>query len=248
MRLGSTKGLHFSLIQPSDLILVDHDGKILEESGSVRRLNLAAFMIHSAIHAARPDVICAAHSHSLYGRAFSTLGRELDMITQDSCQFYEVSSRLMCPRNVYLYMTFLGPCGLQAIQRSGIGCWGKYLGGGSLLALFRTKILSRKEPILLVHWVRGRFVLASSLPFKKLNAHTRLLYYRLAPANYYLSLAYFRTVEPWPSRCYLYNWGYGIIFAYHFLDLNSGDLVNRCSSIRLSKNAAAFSYLLMQPP
>jgi len=81
-------GKHFSLIQAEDLILVDHEGKILPESGPMRLLNKAAFMIHSAIHMARPDVLCAAHSHSIYGRAFSTLGRELDMITQDSCAFY----------------------------------------------------------------------------------------------------------------------------------------------------------------
>ncbi|KDQ60687.1 hypothetical protein JAAARDRAFT_558335 [Jaapia argillacea MUCL 33604] len=81
-------GVHFKLIKPSDLLLVDHTGKILEESGPIRRLNTAAFMIHSAIHVARPDVICAAHSHSIYGRAFSTLGKELDITTQDSCAFY----------------------------------------------------------------------------------------------------------------------------------------------------------------
>ena len=47
-------------------------------------------MIHSAIHEARPDVLCAAHSHTTYGKAFSTLGVPLDPITQDSCAFYEV--------------------------------------------------------------------------------------------------------------------------------------------------------------
>lgn len=46
-------------------------------------------MIHSAIHSARPDVLCAAHTHSIHGRAFSTLGRELDMLTQDACAFYK---------------------------------------------------------------------------------------------------------------------------------------------------------------
>ena len=45
-------------------------------------------MIHSAIHKARPDVLCAAHSHSIHGRAFCALGRELDITTQDSCAFY----------------------------------------------------------------------------------------------------------------------------------------------------------------
>ncbi|TCD61810.1 hypothetical protein EIP91_007875 [Steccherinum ochraceum] len=82
-------GKHFKLIQPRDLILVDHDGKLQEGSGPFKMLNTAAFMIHSQIHKARPDVMCAAHSHSIYGRAFSTLGKELDIITQDSCAFYK---------------------------------------------------------------------------------------------------------------------------------------------------------------
>lgn len=83
------QGQHFSLIQPDDLLLVDHTGSIQDESGPLRLLNAAAFMIHSAIHTARADVLCAAHSHSIYGRSFATLGRELDMLTQDSCAFYK---------------------------------------------------------------------------------------------------------------------------------------------------------------
>lgn len=54
----------------------------------MRLLNTAAYMIHHAIHMARPDVICAAHSHSIYGRSFCALGRKLDTITQDSCSFH----------------------------------------------------------------------------------------------------------------------------------------------------------------
>ena len=80
-------GVAFSLIKKSDLIRVDEDGSILE-GGPVRLLNAAAFMIHSAVHQARPDVICAAHSHSIYGRAFCALGRPLDIITQDACSFH----------------------------------------------------------------------------------------------------------------------------------------------------------------
>lgn len=45
-------------------------------------------MIHHAIHSARPEVNCVAHSHSIYGRTFCSMGRGLDMITQDSCSFY----------------------------------------------------------------------------------------------------------------------------------------------------------------
>ncbi|KAJ7062183.1 class II aldolase/adducin domain-containing protein [Mycena amicta] len=87
-------GLHFKLIQADDLLLVDHTGAIMEaesgqKDGPYHILNTAAFMIHSKIHAARPDVMCAAHSHSLYGKAFSALGKKLDMISQDSCAFFE---------------------------------------------------------------------------------------------------------------------------------------------------------------
>ena len=80
-------GVAFSLMKSSDLILVDHHGKVID-GGPVRLLNKAAYMIHAAIHAARPDVVCAAHSHSIYGRTFCSLGRPLDIITQDACSFH----------------------------------------------------------------------------------------------------------------------------------------------------------------
>lgn len=52
-------------------------------------MTAAAFAIHAEIHKARPDVLCAAHSHSLYGRAMCATGRTLDMLTQDFCVFYK---------------------------------------------------------------------------------------------------------------------------------------------------------------
>ncbi|KAG2364151.1 class II aldolase/adducin domain-containing protein [Suillus spraguei] len=83
-------GVHFKLMQPELLLLVDHEGEIQEkESGPSRFLNRAAYMIHSAVHEARPDVICAAHSHTTYAKAFGALGVPLDPITQDSCAFYK---------------------------------------------------------------------------------------------------------------------------------------------------------------
>ncbi|KAF2449214.1 arad-like aldolase/epimerase [Karstenula rhodostoma CBS 690.94] len=80
-------GVAFSLIKASDLIHVNEEGEVIG-GGDCRLLNTAAYMIHSAIHQARPDVIAAAHSHSIYGRSFCTLGRKLDTITQDSCAFH----------------------------------------------------------------------------------------------------------------------------------------------------------------
>ncbi|KAF2758412.1 class II aldolase/adducin domain-containing protein [Pseudovirgaria hyperparasitica] len=80
-------GVHFALIKASDLILVNEDGKVVD-GGEVRLLNTAAFMIHSAIHQARPDVNAACHSHSIYGRTFCTLGRTIETTSQDACAFY----------------------------------------------------------------------------------------------------------------------------------------------------------------
>src|SRR3954463_4617227 len=78
--------MHFSHIRASDLILVNHKGEVVEGD---RPVNTAAFVIHSQVHAARPDVVAAAHSHSTYGKTWSSLGRLLDPLTQDVCAFYE---------------------------------------------------------------------------------------------------------------------------------------------------------------
>lgn len=79
-------GMDFGQIRVSDLILVNHRGEVVEGKYPV---NAAAFAIHSQVHAARPDVVAAAHAHSIYGKAWSSLGRLLDPLTQDSCAFYE---------------------------------------------------------------------------------------------------------------------------------------------------------------
>jgi ribulose-5-phosphate 4-epimerase/fuculose-1-phosphate aldolase len=79
-------GMNFRQVRVKDLLLVNHRGEVVEGDWP---LNLAAFVIHSQIHAARPDVVSAAHSHSIYGKAWSALHRPLDPLTQDACAFYE---------------------------------------------------------------------------------------------------------------------------------------------------------------
>ena len=79
-------GMSFKHIRVSDLILVNHQGKVVEGRYPV---NEAAFAIHSQVHQARPDVVAAAHSHSVHGRALSALGQLLEPITQDVCAFYQ---------------------------------------------------------------------------------------------------------------------------------------------------------------
>ncbi|MHA7680440.1 class II aldolase/adducin family protein [Cupriavidus sp. PET2-C1] len=78
-------GVHFSQVKVSNLIRCDHHGDVVEGDYPV---NAAAFAIHSRVHQTREDAVAAAHSHSTYGRAWSTLGRTLDPLTQDVCAFY----------------------------------------------------------------------------------------------------------------------------------------------------------------
>lgn len=78
-------GMHFAHIRVSDLVLVNEHGDVVEGD---RPINEAAFAIHSRIHMARPDVVAAAHAHSLFGKTWSSLGRLLAPLTQDACAFY----------------------------------------------------------------------------------------------------------------------------------------------------------------
>jgi ribulose-5-phosphate 4-epimerase/fuculose-1-phosphate aldolase len=78
-------GRSFKQMRVSDLLKVDHEGNVVEGEGL---LNGAAFTIHSRIHMHHPEVTAAAHSHSVYGKAWSSLGRKLDPLTQDACAFY----------------------------------------------------------------------------------------------------------------------------------------------------------------
>ncbi len=80
-------GISFNRLKMSDLVLVNEEGEII--AGKHTALNKAAFAIHAAIHKARPDVIAAAHSHTVYGKTWSAMGQLLDPLTQDSCIFYE---------------------------------------------------------------------------------------------------------------------------------------------------------------
>jgi len=72
------------------LLLIGHDGKVIMGGKPGKQLyNQAAFAIHHAIHTARPEIDAAAHSHSIYGKTFSTLNKPIEITTQDSCVFYK---------------------------------------------------------------------------------------------------------------------------------------------------------------
>jgi len=78
--------VHFSQVRMSNLILVDHDGRVVEGEYAVNR---AGFVLHAAVHRAHPDILAMCHAHTVYGGAFAALGRKLEPISQDAAVFYE---------------------------------------------------------------------------------------------------------------------------------------------------------------
>lgn len=80
-------GVHFGLLTARDMVHVDEEGQVLPD-GNQCAVNTAGFRIHSALHRARPDANAACHTHSTFGRAYSSFARPLDMLNQDVILFY----------------------------------------------------------------------------------------------------------------------------------------------------------------
>ncbi|OWT70283.1 MULTISPECIES: class II aldolase/adducin family protein [unclassified Achromobacter] len=78
--------MDFGRVRVSDLLLVDHEGTVLEGTWAVNR---AGFVLHAAIHEANPHLVASCHAHTTHGMAWAALGRPLDPITQTAACFYE---------------------------------------------------------------------------------------------------------------------------------------------------------------
>ncbi len=86
-------GMLFDEIRPVDLLKVDLDGNLLNPSKWA--VNKAGFVIHSAIHMSRHDVMCAMHLHTEDGVAVSMLEdgllplQQLAMLLEGDIAFHE---------------------------------------------------------------------------------------------------------------------------------------------------------------
>lgn len=75
-------GQLFEEMTASSLVKVDLDGQVVLDSPYP--VNPAGFTIHSAIHAARPDVACVLHTHTKAGVAVSAQANGLLPLSQAS--------------------------------------------------------------------------------------------------------------------------------------------------------------------
>lgn len=79
-------GLMFHEVTASSLVKVDHAGTIVDPTPYT--VNPPGFVIHSAVHMARPDAACVLHSHTRATIAVSCLEEGLMPLTQKSFRFY----------------------------------------------------------------------------------------------------------------------------------------------------------------
>jgi ribulose-5-phosphate 4-epimerase/fuculose-1-phosphate aldolase len=89
-------GMLYDEICASSLIKVDIDGQVIWRpefpAGLNYQFNPAGYVVHSAIHRARPEVGCIIHTHSLAGMAVSSLDVGLLPLTQTAMRFSRVAS------------------------------------------------------------------------------------------------------------------------------------------------------------
>lgn len=86
-------GMMYEEITASSLIKVDLQGRILSKPdfGALDYgINKAGYVIHSAIHEARPELACVIHTHSWASMAVSTLACGLLPLTQTAMRFLKI--------------------------------------------------------------------------------------------------------------------------------------------------------------
>jgi ribulose-5-phosphate 4-epimerase/fuculose-1-phosphate aldolase len=83
-------GLAFDEITASSLVRIDLDGRLVDPPAGREppRVHRAGFVIHSAVHGARPDANCVWHTHTRAGMAISMLECGLLPLSQHAQLFH----------------------------------------------------------------------------------------------------------------------------------------------------------------
>jgi ribulose-5-phosphate 4-epimerase/fuculose-1-phosphate aldolase len=81
-------GVPFGAATVADLVRVGPDGAVADANGNVDpEINITAYYIHWPIHEARPDAVCAAHTHTPYGTPWSANAEPFRPISQEATAF-----------------------------------------------------------------------------------------------------------------------------------------------------------------
>ena len=81
-------GLLYKEMTASSLVKIDLEGNVVWKPETDYDYNYSGYVIHGAIHRARPDVSCVLHTHTRAGMAVSCMEEGLLPITQTSMRFH----------------------------------------------------------------------------------------------------------------------------------------------------------------
>jgi ribulose-5-phosphate 4-epimerase/fuculose-1-phosphate aldolase len=81
-------GMLYEQVTASSLIKVDLAGNVIDKGEHGYSVNAAGYIIHSAVHEARPDVQCIIHTHTRAGIAVSALKEGLMPLSQTAMRFH----------------------------------------------------------------------------------------------------------------------------------------------------------------
>ena len=83
-------GMLYEEMTASSMIKIDIDGNIIFNATEYD-INQAGYVIHSAVHAARHDVDCVIHTHTLAGMAVSAMKTGLLPLAQTAMRFSDIA-------------------------------------------------------------------------------------------------------------------------------------------------------------
>ena len=81
-------GLLYKEITASSLVKIDVEGEIIAKPDTDYGINKSGYVIHGAIHKARPEVKCVLHTHTRAGIAVSAMNCGLLPLSQTSIRFH----------------------------------------------------------------------------------------------------------------------------------------------------------------
>ena len=82
-------GLLYKEITASSLVKIDVEGEIIAKPDTDYGINKSGYVIHGAIHKARPEVKCVLHTHTRAGIAVSAMNCGLLPLSQTSIRFHD---------------------------------------------------------------------------------------------------------------------------------------------------------------
>jgi ribulose-5-phosphate 4-epimerase/fuculose-1-phosphate aldolase len=82
-------GLLYKEITASSLVKIDVEGNIVAKPDTDYGINVSGYVIHGAIHKARPDVACVLHTHTRAGMAVAAMNCGLLPLSQTSIRFVD---------------------------------------------------------------------------------------------------------------------------------------------------------------